>query len=82
MELKNKIVNPNIVYLKHNFIPKGLVPLERIFDKNYVPHKPVIHPKEEDMEEVSIGTECEAENIKLPKFLLEETKHRYIKLFK
>ena len=61
MELKNKIVNHNIVYLKPNFIPKGI----RIFDKNYVPHKPVIHPKEEDVEEVKFGTQSESKNIKL-----------------
>ena len=53
------------MYLKHNFIPKGLVPFERIFDKNYVPHKPIIHPKEEDVKEVKFGTQSEPKNIKL-----------------
>jgi hypothetical protein len=32
----NKVVGHNIVELKINYIPKGLVPLERLFDNYYV----------------------------------------------
>jgi hypothetical protein len=32
----NKIVEHNIVQLPNNLIPRGLVPLERLFDRNYV----------------------------------------------
>ena len=33
---KNNMVGQQIIELKTNFIPKGLVPLERIFDNNDV----------------------------------------------
>ena len=67
MKFKNKIENHKIVQLENNFIHKGLVPLERLFDKNDAPHKHVIQPKEEDVEEVNIGTKSEPKNIKLYK---------------
>jgi len=37
--LRNKIGEDNIVQLPNNHIPKGLVPLEKLFDQNDVPHK-------------------------------------------
>ena len=45
MKLRNKVANHKIVQLKNNFIPKGLPPLERLLDKNDVPHKPIVQPK-------------------------------------
>ena len=37
-QLKNRIGQDNIVQLPKNHIPKGLVPLEKLFDHNDVPH--------------------------------------------
>ena len=39
---ENEIVGHKIIELKSNFIPKGLVPSERIFSKDYIPLKPVV----------------------------------------
>ena len=39
---ENEIVGHKIIELKSNFIPKGLVPLERIFSKDDTPLKPVV----------------------------------------
>eukprot|EP00253_Pinus_taeda_P009612 PITA_09612 len=39
-KLKDKISQDNIVQLPSNHIPKGLVPLENLFDHNDVPYKP------------------------------------------
>ena len=39
---KNEIAGHKIIELKCNFIPKGLVPLERIFSKYDTPLKPVV----------------------------------------
>lgn len=36
---KNKIGKDNIVQLLSNHIPKGLIPLEILFDQNDVPYK-------------------------------------------
>ena len=37
--LRNKIDQDSIIQLPSNHIPKGLVPLEKLFDHNDVPHK-------------------------------------------
>ena len=39
---ENEIASHKIIELKGNFIPKGLVPLERIFSKDDTPLKPVM----------------------------------------
>lgn len=39
-QLRNEIGQDNIVQLPSNHIPKGLVPLEKLFDHNDVPYKP------------------------------------------
>ena len=38
-QLRNKIGQDSIVQLPSNHIPKGLVPLEKFFYQNDVPHK-------------------------------------------
>ena len=43
---ENEIVGHKIIELKSNFIPKGLVPLERIFSKDDTPLKPVVQSSE------------------------------------
>ena len=43
---ENKIAGHKIIELKINFIPKGLVPLERIFSKDDTPLKPVVQSSE------------------------------------
>ena len=42
--------------LKGNFIPMGLVPLEKLFDPNDVAKEPQLFPSWEDVEDVNIGT--------------------------
>ena len=39
---KDSIVDHKIVELKGNFIPKGLVPLERLFSKDDTLLKPIL----------------------------------------
>jgi hypothetical protein len=59
--------NHKILQLKNNFIPKGLVPLEKLFDRNDVPIKPIVHPKDENVDDCNIGTDEEPKYIKLSK---------------
>jgi hypothetical protein len=42
------------VQLKNNIIPKGLVPLENIFDNNYVAINPKITANDEDIEDCNM----------------------------
>jgi hypothetical protein len=52
----NKIVDHHIVQLPRNHIPKGLVPLERLFDRNDVIVKVKCLTKEVDVTECNLGT--------------------------
>lgn len=52
----NKVAGHNIVELKTNHIPKGLVPLERLFDSHDVSREATIKNQEEEVMECNIGT--------------------------
>ena len=45
-----------VLQLKDNFIPKGLIPLEELFDQDDVAKKPTLRPTEKGVEDVNIGT--------------------------
>ena len=53
---KNHIDGKDIMQLKNNIIPKGLVPLETIFDNNDVARSPKITTNDGDVEDCNIGT--------------------------
>jgi hypothetical protein len=63
----NQIVGRDIVQLKNNVIPKGLVPLEKLFDNNDVERNPKVTPNDEEIEDCNIGTKEEPKIIKLSK---------------
>jgi len=66
---QNQIMGRDIIRLKNNIILKGLVPLEKMFDKNDVAKNPKITTREEEMEYYNIGTEENPKMIKLLKTL-------------
>jgi len=59
-----------------------MVPLEQLFDINDIPVKPVILPKDENIEDCNIGTEHEPKYIKLSKYIYVEKKQEYQQIFK
>ena len=70
----------DILHLKDNNIPKGLIPLEDLFDRDDVARKPTLVPMEKGIEDVSIGTMDKPKMIKLSKSLSPEVKEKYIHL--
>ena len=58
--------------LKGNFIPKGLVPLERLFSKDDTLIKPTLQTTEENVMEYNIGSENQPQMIKLSKLLSDD----------
>ena len=46
----------NILQLKDNIIPRGLIPLEELFDQDDVPRKPTFSPTERVVEYINIRT--------------------------
>ena len=79
---ENEIAGHKIIELKSNFIPKGLVPLERIFSKEDTPLKPVVQSSEENVVDCNIGTPEHPRMVKISKALTVEQRNRYIKLLK
>ena len=71
-----------IIQLKSNSFPRGLVPLEDIFDNNDVAKSPKVAPRDDEVEECNIGTERYPKVIKMSKSLTQESKEKYIKLMK
>jgi hypothetical protein len=68
----NKIAECNIVQLPNNHIPRGLVPLERLFDRNDVSLKGEITEDDTSTIQCNIGTKSEPKFVKLSRSLTEE----------
>jgi hypothetical protein len=68
----NKIAERNIVQLPNNHIPRGLVPLERIFDRNDVALKGEISEDDVDTTQCNIGIENGPKFVKLSRSLTKE----------
>ena len=55
IKLKDKVIEYNIVQLPSNYIPRGLVPLEELFDHNDIPFKPAKRELDPAIQEQNIG---------------------------
>jgi ribonuclease HI len=78
----NKIANHHIVQLPTNHIPKGLVPLEILFDGNDVAVKFKGSTDDVDVSECNIGTEKDPKFVKLSSSLSREQRVEYAELLK
>ena len=67
--LKNSLGGRDIVQLKRNRIPRGLIPLESLFDQNDVARDPKVEPAMDDVEDVDINTKGDPKIVKLSKKL-------------
>jgi len=68
--------------LKNNCTPKGLVPLENLFDNNDVAHHPKMEPNVEEFEDCNIGAEEEPKIIKISKKLSPAERGEYVSMLK
>jgi hypothetical protein len=78
----NKISNHSIVQLPSNHIPKGLVPLEILFDGNDVAVKVKVSNEDNDVAECNIGTEKNPKFVKMSSRLSREKRVEYTELLK
>jgi ribonuclease HI len=78
----NKIANHQIIQLPSNHIPRGLVPLERLFDGNDVAVKGRIADEDADTAECNIGTPEEPKFVKLSRSLTREQRAEYTELLR
>lgn len=70
----------DVLQLKDNHIPKGMIPLEELFDQDDVARKPTLMPTEEGVEYVNLGTAENPKMVKLSKALPLKVKNQYIRL--
>ena len=80
--LKDSLGGRDIVQLKSNHIPRGLIPLKSIFDQNDVARDPKVDPAMNAIEDVDIGTECDPKIVTLSKKLPTKEKEGYVNLMK
>ena len=71
-----------VLQCKNDKIPRGLTPLEHLFDFNDVAKEPRMEPVEKNVEEHNIGSLAEPNMIKLSSTLPGHIKLQYIELFK
>jgi len=65
-----------VLQLKDNVIPKGLIPLEELFDQDDVAQKPSLTPTEKGVEDVNIGLAENPKMVKLSKALPPQVKEK------
>ena len=71
-----------MLVLKNNQIPKGLIPLERLFNHDDIPLKTTLQPQPEEVKDCNIGTEVSPILVKVSRYLSPEIKSKYVKLLK
>jgi len=81
-QLRRKIGQDNIVQLPSNHIPKGLVPLEKLFDHNDVPYKPAQKENESAVHRCNIGSPYHPTYINLSTHLSTPQSSKYCILMK
>lgn len=69
-----------VLQLKDNVIPRGLIPLEELFDQDDVVRKPTLVPTNKGVEDVNIGTTDKPKLFKLSKTLYPKSKAKYVEL--
>ena len=57
LKLKDKVTKYNIVQLPSNYIPRGLVPLEELFDHNDIPFNPTKRELDPAIHKQNIGSQ-------------------------
>ena len=71
-KLRGTLGGKDIIQLKNNFIPRGLIPLEKLFDQNDVAKNPKVKLVEDDVEDRNIGTKENPKIIKVSNKLPEK----------
>ena len=81
-KLKDKVTEQNIVQLPSNYIPRGLVPLEELFDHNDIPLKPAKKELDPAIQEQNIGSQSRPKLINISTGLNVDQKSKFCSLIK
>ena len=81
-KLKYKVADQNIVQLPSNYIPRGLVPLEELFDHNDIPFKPPKSDLDPVVQEQNIGNQSHPNLINMSSELTADRRSKFCGLIK
>ena len=81
-DLFNTIYGHDIIEIKGNFLPKGLVHIERLFSNHDMIQNPLDQPIENTTVNFNIGIKFDPKMVKLSKSLSNEQHKRYVYLIK
>ena len=81
-KLKDKLVDQNIVQFPSNYIPRGLVPLEELFDHNEIAFKPAKKELDPVVQEKNIGSQSHPKLINLSTKLTTDQRSKFCSLIK
>ena len=81
-QLRNKIGKDSIVQLPSNHIPKGLIPLERLFDQNDVTYKAAQKENQSTVCKNDIGSPGQPRYINMSSHLSANQSSEYCNLMK
>ena len=71
-----------MILLKKNQIPKGLIPVERLFDQTNIPLKSTLQPQPKEVEDCNVGSNENPNLVKLFKYIPIELKKKYVEFLK
>jgi hypothetical protein len=80
--LQDSVIGHKIIELKTNQLPKGLVPLERLFDHNDVSRKVVIQTEETNVVHCDISYDSNPRLVKISRKLSQKQRDIYVELMK
>lgn len=81
-KLLTHLGDKEIIQLKYNSFPKGLVPLEELFDHNDVSKTPRVVPSKTEVEDFNIGTTNDPKLTNISKNYPEQARREYLDLLK
>jgi hypothetical protein len=80
--LQDNVAGHKIIELKTNHMPKGLVPLEKIFDHNDIFIKEIIQTKETNVVDCDINPDSNPRLVKISRKLSQKQREAYLELMK
>jgi hypothetical protein len=81
-KFQDKITNHHMLLLTNNHIPKGVIPLERLFYQDDIPLNSTLRPQPKEVEDCNVGTNENPKMVKISKYLLTQIKSKYVELLK
>jgi hypothetical protein len=75
-KFQDKIANHCMLLLKNNQIPRGMIPLEMLFDHDDIPLNSTVRTQPKEVKDCNVGTNEDPKMVKISKHLLTQIKSK------